>query len=688
MKREDLGALDRFRLLSALLVVAIHTGPLSSLSETGDYLLCRGLARLAVPFFFTVTGFFLLPRAAQQGLSALKQFWKKGLLLYGGAIVLYLPVMVYTGYFRQDELPIHLARDLVFNGTFYHLWYLPAVLLGAAVAFPLARHTRLALPVCTALYLFGLLGDSYYGLGLFPEELFLLFDYSRNGLFFAPLFLLLGGALAARPPRHTRRWYGCAFALCLLLLCGEALLVRRLELARHDSMYLLLPLCLWTLVRLLCAFPSAPRPGLREASTVVYLIHPLCIIGVRGVSKALGIFELVVGNSLIFYLCVCLASLAAAWVWAAVRPVPCVPTARAWVEVDLDAVRRNARHLQSLLPRGCSLMAVVKADAYGHGAVPVARALRRDGVDCFAVATAAEGAALRRHGVRGTILVLGYTPPEQFPLLSRCRLTQAVTDFEHAAALSRFGRRLRVHLAVDTGMHRLGFPWNEPDELARAMALPHLRVTGLFSHLCICDKDGEQARAFTREQIGRFLSVTGRFPHLPAHLQSSAGILSYPLPPCCAWARPGLALYGALDAPGLTPALSLKARVVQVRHLCAGEGAGYDLAFTAARDTVLAVVSIGYADGVPRALSRGKGSLILHGRRVPVAGLICMDQLLADVTELGSAVQVGDVALLIGPGLPPWQVAEDAGSIPNELLSRLGPRLPRVYRQGGTVSSP
>lgn len=335
MNGRTYGALDWFRLPAALLVIAIHTGPLASFSADADFLLCRALARVAVPFFFTVTGFFLLPRLEQSGWHVLASFWKKGLRLYAAALALYLPVLLYAGYFQQTALPAVLLRDLVFDGPVYHLWYLPALLLGMAIAAALVSLCpRAALPVGAALYLCGLLGDSYYGLGLFPEGLFVLFGYTRNGLFFAPLFLLLGWTLARHPARCTsgRRvlgsgggdrqpvlCYGVVLALMLVLLCGEALMVRRLELARHDSMYVLLPGCLWALMRLLCAWERPNRPVLRTVSTAVYLVHPLCIIGVRGVSKVLGVFDAVTGNSLLFYGCVCLSSLVLAGLWVKIR---------------------------------------------------------------------------------------------------------------------------------------------------------------------------------------------------------------------------------------------------------------------------------------------------------------------------------------------------------------------------------
>ena len=371
------------------------------------------------------------------------------------------------------------------------------------------------------------------------------------------------------------------------------------------------------------------------------------------------------------------------------------PRARAWRELDLAALRHNARVLQAALPAGCRLMAVVKADAYGHGLRPAARCLQRAGVRGFAVATLAEGIALRRAGVRGTVLVLGWTDPAEAARLRAWRLTAAVAGPEHGRALAAAGQGVRVHLAVDTGMHRLGLPWDDPDALAELFALPGLRVTGVFSHLCVSDSPAPADRAFTREQARRFaaavdaLRARGLDPGA-VHLQASYGIwnadtLAGAAPPC-AWARAGIALYGVpsdsapVDAPlDLRPALALRARVAAVRRLAAGEGAGYGLAFRAARPTTLAVVAIGYADGLPRDLAERGGGVLLQGRRCPMVGRLCMDQLLVDATDLPDPPCPGDTATLIGRDgaaqITAVQLAAACGTITNELLARLGPRL-------------
>ena len=371
------------------------------------------------------------------------------------------------------------------------------------------------------------------------------------------------------------------------------------------------------------------------------------------------------------------------------------PTARTWRETDLNAACHNAQVLQSALPAGCRLMAVVKADAYGHGAVPLSLALQKEGVGAFAVACLSEGIALRRGGVRGTILILGYTPPEEAPLLRRFRLHQTVADFSHAKALSARGVPLLVHLALDTGMHRLGVPAEDKESLLSLFRLPNLQVEGVFSHLCTADGPSPQDAAFARRQLARFEDAVqcirdAGFSPGAVHLQASAGIWTLPPRPGYAYARAGIALYGVQSSPScvpyplpLQPVLSLRARVASVRTIAAGERAGYSLAFQARRDTWLAVVTLGYADGLPACLSLRGGQVLLRGQRCPMVGRMCMDQLLVDVTAVPQAA-AGDTVTLIGRDgggeIRAEEVAEACGILTNELLSRLGPRLPVVCR--------
>lgn len=460
---------------------------------------------------------------------------------------------------------------------------------------------------------------------------------------------------------------------------------------------------------------------------------------------------------------------------------PDTARSRAWIEINLDALRHNIRYLQSLLPESCALMPVIKANAYGHGADLIARELTSLDIRSFCVACVSEGVELRRRHIAGEILVLGYTHPDQFPLLDQYALTQTVTDHSHALELNAYAcsasrcrqpartsssfcpdigantphstdrqkpaiyslppdpskkalfspAALPVHIAVDTGMHRLGEPAEHVAQIREILSLPGLQVTGMYSHLAAAGGTDTASRNFTREQINTFYQLAAQLnicsdahdiplrpqksqnamplcetAHLPAapttdsptpeashshiklHLQASYGILRYPLPNVdCA--RPGIALYGLLSnaadtqtlAGKLRPVLSLRARVAAIHRLSPGESAGYDMAYTATRPTTIATITIGYADGLPRSLSDSGATVLLHGQHAPIIGKICMDQLLADVTGIPN-IRPGDIATLIGQdgqkGISAADLADACGTITNELLSCLGPRLERL----------
>ena len=705
-------AVDRFRIVAALLVVCIHTAPLEGVGETADFTL-RTLARLAVPFFFTATGFFVLgPSFCPGGRTAklppaVCRFLKRTGALYAGATLAYLPIAIYSGNIPQKDLPFSLFRWLIWDGSFYHLWYLPAVMLGVLIVWALSH-----LPVwggaaiCGVLYVVGVLGDSWHGLALqapalraFYGSLFARMDYTRTGLFFAPVFLFVGALLASRP-RPARRASGFGLMASLALLLIEAFAVRALNWPRFDAMYLSLIPCSCFLFALLLLPQGRGGAFWRTWSMLVYLAHPLMIVVVRGAAKLLRAEPLLIQNALIHFLTVaalsaCLSALLSVLTaWHRRRtPRPYdIRTARAWAEVDLDALAYNAAALRACLPKGCQLMPVVKADAYGHGAAAAAGRLWREGVRAFAVATLEEGAALRRSGIGGEILILGYTDAARVPELVRWRLSQTISSEAHAQALcaAAQGRTVDVHIAVDTGMHRLGIDASDTLAFAHLMQVPELCVRGLFTHLCDAENLTPASQNCTNAQLAAMASLIDALRASgcaipPVHVQASGGILNLPNVRC-AYARPGLALYGAYAAasrltPPLRPALALRARVVCTHILHPGESAGYAHAFTAQRETLLAVAAIGYADGWPRAAGEGRGCALLHGQRVPIVGRVCMDQLLLDATETGASP--GDIITLIGADasacITAAEAADRAGTIPNELLTRISARVPRIY---------
>lgn len=704
--KKSLGGLDRFKIVAAFLVVAIHTSPVEMFSGNADFFVTRIFARIAVPFFLMVTGYFLLPVPVYNKTSGLKpvgKFVKKTSLLYLLAIVLYLPVGIYAGHYTNLNLGSAL-RMIIFDGTFYHLWYLPASILGVLLVVLLSRKLSLrkVFIITAGLYLLGLFGDSYFGLisGVpiisdLYEAGFHVFSYTRNGLFFAPAFLVLGTRLGHRkiPLKPAVSLIG--FLVSLSLMTVEGVLLHHFNLQRHDSMYLFLLPCLFFLFQWVLSWNALPSRRLRTISTWIYIFHPLVIVLVRGVAKPIGLTGLLVENSLVHYLTVCALSLLLA---VAVSAIPWPGRkkhflqGRAWIELDRNALQQNVRMLRNRLPDGCELMPAVKAEAYGHGMVLTARALNRMGVKAFCVASVAEGVALRKKGVWGNILVLGYTHPGQFGLLRWYRLTQTVIDYSYAQILNQYGKKLRVHVGVDTGMHRLGERCENEQALVEIFRMKNLKIDGLFTHLSADDSTAPAEREFTETQALSFYKVVRilrkrGIPCPKTHLQASYGVLNYPQF-SGDYARVGIALYGVLSTKAdtahaslpLQPVLSVKARVATVKNLYAGESAGYGLKAVAKENMKIAVIAIGYADGLSRVLSNGVGSVLIHGREAPIIGSICMDQTLIDVSHIPN-VSAGDIAVVIGRSgkktITACDLAEQAGTITNEILSRLGSRLER-----------
>lgn len=312
--------IDQFRVIAALLIVAVHTSPLLSCGEFPDYVLTRVIARLGVPFFFAATGFFLLAPYAEdkrQGAQPIIGFVKKTALIYGGAIVLYLPVSIYSGYVTSESSLLEIGQLLLVEGTLYHLWYLPAAILGVLVVWVFLRYTSLAKAtiISCLLYIVGVLGDSYYGittslpmLSAAYEDIFAVFSYTRNGLFMAPIFLLVG-VWAARLPKMKRSTAFVSWLVTFVLLLVEGILLYGVQGKQHDSMYLMLPLCVLFLMRWLIAFKDPSSKMLRTISLVIYLIHPYMIIAVRGFAKISDLAFIMIDNSMVHYLAVCAGSL-------------------------------------------------------------------------------------------------------------------------------------------------------------------------------------------------------------------------------------------------------------------------------------------------------------------------------------------------------------------------------------------
>jgi alanine racemase len=366
------------------------------------------------------------------------------------------------------------------------------------------------------------------------------------------------------------------------------------------------------------------------------------------------------------------------------------------VEIDLDALRHNFHQARLQAGPQRRVLAVVKADAYGHGAARVAPALQAAAADLFGVAMVEEGLELRRVGITRPVLILGGIYPGQEEEIFRHGLIPSLFDLEAARRLDacacRAGRNLPFHLKLDTGMGRVGFrPEELPAVLPELAALKGLTMEGVISHLALAD---EPEHPFTDEQLRRFraclaqVRAAGFTPSL-IHLSNSAALFSREVPECNL-VRPGIVLYGGLPAAhfagrlDLRPVMSFRTSVVQVKSVPAGTGVSYGHRFTAGRPTVLAAIPVGYADGYSRHLS-GKGEVLLRGRRAKVAGTVCMDWTLLDVTDIPGVV-VGDQVTLLGRDngnlVTADEWADKIGTISYEVFCQVSKRVPRVYKGG------
>lgn len=375
---------------------------------------------------------------------------------------------------------------------------------------------------------------------------------------------------------------------------------------------------------------------------------------------------------------------------------------RTWADISLDNLNHNYHALRERLPSGCRFLGVVKADAYGHGAVPIGRHLTELGAEYLAVSNIEEAVQLRRGGLRGPILILGYTPPFYAEDLAAMNLRQEVHSLEYARRLnerlSGTKRRIRVHIKLDTGMSRLGFfaygREQTLEELHEIASMEHLSVEGVFTHFPVADSVDAADANFTRTQFERFtamidaMKAVGIEPELRHCCNSGASILypEYALD----MIRPGIATYGILPSQDLRgmidlrPVMQLRTTIFQIRDFAENITVSYGRTYTTEEPTRIAVVGIGYADGLSRGFSNNI-SFLLHGKRVPQIGRICMDMCMVDISKVPDA-KVGDAVTVFGQdggdSIEVDSLAGRMGTIPYEILCGINKRIPRIYLDG------
>ncbi|MBR2343053.1 MAG: alanine racemase [Clostridia bacterium] len=366
---------------------------------------------------------------------------------------------------------------------------------------------------------------------------------------------------------------------------------------------------------------------------------------------------------------------------------------RSWVEVDLEQIELNYKIYRSHLPSDTDIIAVVKADAYGHGAVPVAKRLAGAGVKRFAVATLDEAIELRRGGIKGEILVLGYTAPALAGKISRYKVTQAIVSEEHAEELLRHKRgKLSTLFAINTGMNRIGLSALESENTEHTVRryYKELGARGIFTHLAVAGSPRADDVEYTERQLDSFGSLLAALSDLnltEAHALNSIGGLIYGSDTRGGEAvRLGIVLYGLLPREdfvlpkGIHPVLTWKTTASSVFKVKAGESIGYSRSYIAKRDSIIATLTTGYADGYPRLLS-GRADVLVNGRRARVVGNICMDQMMIDVSDVGE-VRTGDEVILIGRSgdevITADELASRMGTIGYEIVAGISKRVERI----------
>ena len=369
---------------------------------------------------------------------------------------------------------------------------------------------------------------------------------------------------------------------------------------------------------------------------------------------------------------------------------------RCYAEISLEAIGHNIREVKKRLPEGVKLLGVVKANAYGHGAVPVASYLENQ-VDYFATATIEEAVELRENGISAPILILGYVSPSQYGDLVEYDITQTIDSYAQALALekeaARQNRKAKAHLAVDTGMTRIGFQVTEhdADEAAKIADLPHIELEGMFTHFSCADQEDKTYCSMQMEKYDKMTALLAeRGVTIPLrHICNSAGIMEFD-DHRFEMVRSGIITYGIYPSEevkkerlDLIPALSWKSHVIHVKEVGPGIGVSYGATYVTEKPmTRIATVSAGYADGYPRALSN-QGCVLIHGKKAPIIGRICMDQMMVDVTDIPD-VQVEDVVTPVGTDgdetITIEEIANPAARFDYEMLCDISSRVTRVYK--------
>lgn len=368
----------------------------------------------------------------------------------------------------------------------------------------------------------------------------------------------------------------------------------------------------------------------------------------------------------------------------------------AWVEVNTGALRENTRKLKACLHDGVDFMAIVKADAYGHGAIKVVEILKEEGINKFAVVIIEEGIELRESGIDDPILIIGYIPEEEYPILIKYNLTPAIYKYSQAKELNKIakdmGKIIDIHIKTDTGMARFGFPASMEtiDEIQKISLLSNINIDGIYSHLATSD---ERSNPYVHIQFDKFKFILEELEkrdiNIPIkHISNSAATINFK-EMNLDMVRPGTSIYGLYPGPEmlsnptieLEAVMSVKAKLAHIKEIQEGDFVGYGSTFTAKRKTKIGIIPMGYVDGMYRRLGN-RGEVLIRGKRCPIVGNICMDNFMVDLTDLDK-VSIGDEVVIFGrqgkERISAEEVAEIAGTHSVEVINRIGKRMPRIY---------
>lgn len=690
-------SIDNFRILSSLMVIAIHSFPFSSYDKIFDNIITLTIFRIAVPFFFIVSGYFLMgPYALKQNYITEHNINKNIsslLSLYLISMIIYLPLSILNNTINMDISFLNLLKMIIFDGTFYHLWYFPAIILGLILVKYMIKHLNIKIVffISIILYIIGLFGDSYYGfidnaiLNSSYNIIFKFSSFTRNGLFFTPIFLILGASIFKYGDRMKNNIFNyIGFIISIGLLTFEGYYINTYSIPKHNSMYIALLPTMYFLFNILLNSDSKYNiKNANKISLIIYVIHPIIIYSVY----IFGKIAFPINNSLIKYIIISILTIIISIFISKFifknKYTKKKSNYRTTKYISKENIINNLNEVKNILPEDTNIMAVVKSNAYGHNSSYFTKILEENNIIYFAVANIDEGIALRKSGAKGHILIFSYTPLDRIDEILYYDLIITIVDYNYAIKLNSLNKNVRAHIKIDSGMHRLGINCYDTEKLMKIYKMKNINIEGIYSHLGSSDELDYLSRSRTKKQIDRFDSLlcilkSNNINLGLTHLQSSYGLLNYPNLKYD-MVRIGLLLYGVLSHKddntvtklNLKPVLKLTGRISQIFEIDKDEYIGYGLDFKTKRKSKIGIISTGYADGIPREISNNNYSVSYNNQNFPIISKVCMDMIIVDITDIEN-INIDDEVLLIKN---PEDIGKYTNTITNEILIGFGNRV-------------